>query len=172
MHRVAAVGLVAAPQLRKRVGSSCVGRAVVHGVEIALGSRLQAVGRLVALAQLLDIADQAACGWPGLRQIHTVAVLGVVLKQGVCPGGAVAVLVDGVGSGGSGTAPDGGAAGGVGDIHPVAEQLGGQLGIRGLAAAGAGAGELKQGLLELAALDGGLLEFGGDLWLLRAGFWP
>ena len=35
--------------------------------------------------------------------------------------------------GGSGAAPDGGAAGGVGDIHPVAEQLGDQLGIGGLA---------------------------------------
>ncbi len=41
---------------------------------------------------------------------------------------------------------DGGAAGGVGQIHLVAEELGDQLDIRGLAAAGAGAGELEQGL--------------------------
>ena len=77
----------------------------------------------------------------------------------------MAFLVHGVGSGGSGAAPDGGAAGGVGDEHLIAEQLGGQLGVRSLAAAAASAGELKQGLLELAALDGGLLELLGDFLL-------
>ena len=58
-----------------------------------------------------------------------------------------------------------GAAGGVGDEHLIAEQLGGQLGVRSLAAAAASAGELKQGLLELAALDSGLLELLGDFLL-------
>ena len=55
---------------------------------------------------------------------------------------------------GAGAAPDGGAAGGVGDIHSVAEQLGDQTCVGGLGAACAGAGELEQRLLELAALDG------------------
>ena len=36
----------------------------------------------------------------------------------------------------------------------IAEQLGDQAGIAGLGAACAGAGELQQGLRELAALDG------------------
>ena len=55
-------------------------------------------------------------------------------------------------------APDGGAAGGVGDIHLVAEQLGDETRVAGLGAACAGAGELKQRLAELAALDVGRLE--------------
>ena len=38
-------------------------------------------------------------------------------------------------------------------IHAVAEELGDQTRVAGLGAAGAGAGELKQRLLELAALD-------------------
>ncbi len=46
--------------------------------------------------------------------------------------------------GGQVAAVDGGTAGGVGDQHPVAEHLGGQLDVGGLAAAGAGAGELEQ----------------------------
>ena len=40
----------------------------------------------------------------------------------------------------------------------VAEQLGDETGIAGLGAAGAGAGELQHGLLELAALDGVVLH--------------
>ena len=50
-------------------------------------------------------------------------------------------------------APDGGAARGVGDHHAVAEELRDELGVRRLAAAGAGAGELDERLLELAAND-------------------
>ena len=40
-----------------------------------------------------------------------------------------------------------------------------ELCVRGLAAARAGAGELEKGLLELAALDGGLFEFLCDIGL-------
>ena len=88
-------------------------------------------------------------------------MLGVILEQGVGPGGTLALLVDGVGGGGSRAAPDGGTAGGVGNIHTVAADLGDQAGISGLGAAGAGAGELQEGLLELAALDGiGVLHVG------------
>ena len=90
----------------------------------------------------------------GDGQVHAEAELGVVLEQGVGPGGTVTLVVGGVGAGGGGTAVDGGAAGGVGHDHAVAEELGDQLDIRSLAAASAGAGELEQGLLELAVLDG------------------
>src|SRR5699024_11841120 len=83
------------------------------------------------------------------------AVLGVVLEQGVDPGGTMAaVLVDGVGRDGRGAAPDGGAAGGVGDVHLLTEQLGDQTCVRSLGAAGAGARELQQGLVEQRADDG------------------
>ena len=87
-------------------------------------------------------------------QVHAEAELGVVLEQGVGPGGAMALRVGGVGAGGRGAAVDGRAAGRVGDQHAVAEQLRDELDVRGLAAAGAGAGELEQGLQELAVLDG------------------
>ncbi|CAN3996972.1 cytidine deaminase, partial [Dysosmobacter welbionis] len=93
-----------------------------------------------------------------LAQIHAQAVLSVILEQGVGPSGTMAFLVGAIGRGGSRTAPDGGAAGGVGDVHPVTEQLGNQAGIAGLGAAGAGAGELQHGLTELAALDGVVLH--------------
>ena len=103
--------------------------------------------------------------------MHTETELGVVLEEGVRPRGSLTLVVLGVGAGGSAAAVDGGAAGGVGDDHPVAEQLGDELDIRGLAAACAGARELEQRLLELAVLDGrelgdgdvrgGLLEGGG-----------
>ena len=92
------------------------------------------------------------------RQVHAEAELGVILKQAVCPGGAVPFIVDSIGDSGGGTAVDRAAAGSVRDDHSVTEQLGHQLDIGGFAAAGTGAGELKQGLQELAALDGVLVD--------------
>ena len=62
------------------------------------------------------------------------------------------LAVRAVGGGGGGATVGGGAAGGVGDVHPLTEQLGHQLDIGGLAAAGAGAGELEVGLGELGGL--------------------
>ena len=50
------------------------------------------------------------------------------------------------------------AAGGIGDLQPVAEQLREQLEIRRLAAAGAGAGELEQRLEELHAAHVGEID--------------
>ena len=55
--------------------------------------------------------------------------------------------------GGQVAAVDRGAARGVGDVEPVAEELGEQLDIRGLAATCAGARELKQRLQQLQVLD-------------------
>ncbi len=83
--------------------------------------------------------------------VHAQAVLSVVLEQGVAPCGAASSLLVVYGLRG-GTAPDGGAAGGVGDVHLLAEQLGDQAGVRSLGAACAGAGELKQRLVELRTL--------------------
>ena len=76
------------------------------------------------------------------------------------------LFVGGVGADGSGAAPDGGAAGSVGDEHLLAEQLGDQAGVRGLGAASAGAGELKQRLVELRTLDGNIGNNAGDIVLL------
>lgn len=85
-------------------------------------------------------------------------MLGVVLEEGVAPSRAVAVLIRAVRRGSAGAAPNGRAAGGVGDVHTVAEELSDETGIAGLGAACAGAGELEHGLLELAALDGEILH--------------
>ena len=61
---------------------------------------------------------------------HAKAELGVVFKQGVLPRRAAALAVLRVGEARLGAAPDGGAARGVGDIHALAEELGGELGVR------------------------------------------
>ena len=50
-------------------------------------------------------------------------------------------------------AVDRGAARGVGDDHPVAEELSGELDVGRFAASGAGAAEFEERLEELAALD-------------------
>ena len=65
----------------------------------------------------------------------------------------MALCVAGVRRGHSGVTPDGGAAGGVGDVHAVAKELGHEARIARLGATGAGARELEQRLIELRALD-------------------
>ena len=79
------------------------------------------------------------------------AELGIVLEQRVGPGRAAALGVRGPGRRRQVAAVDRRAAGGVGDLQAVAEQLREQLEVRRLAAAGAGAGELEQRLEELRA---------------------
>ena len=118
----------------------------------------------------LDIADEGF-GFPYqalahgiLRQVHAVAVFGVILEEGIGPGRTLALLILGIGDAGGRATPDGGAAGGIGDIHARTKQLGEELGIGGFAAAGAGAGEFQKRLPELAALNGigaELLHHGG-----------
>ena len=64
-----------------------------------------------------------------MQQAQTM--LSVILEQGVAPCRTMAaVLVDGVRRDGSGTAPDRGAAGSVGDVHLLAEQLSDQASVR------------------------------------------
>ncbi len=128
-----------------------------------LGLGIGAVPELQALfegaAQVRPFGDQcfdqllelAAVGIN--RQPHPEAVLGVVLEEGVTPGRTLTAAVDAVGHGREGPAVDGGAAGRVGDNHPVPEELGNEPHVGGLAAAGAGAGKLEERLQELAALE-------------------
>ena len=124
---------------------------VVHAGQPLLSGSL-GVGAVGFLDQLADVLRQLGAALVD-GQVHAEAELSVVLEQAVRPCGAVAFLVDGVGAGRCGAAIDGGAAGGVGHDHAITEQLGNELDVGSLAAACAGAGELEQGLLELAVLD-------------------
>ena len=88
-------------------------------------------------------------------------MLCVILEQGVAPCRTMAaVLVDGVRRDGCGAAPDGGAAGSVGDVHLLAEQLSDQASVRSLGTACAGARELQQRLVELRTDDGIVSKLG------------
>jgi hypothetical protein len=91
---------------------------------------------------------------------HAEAELGVVFKQRVGPRRPAPSGVLGVRRGGQVAAVDRRAAGGVGDIHAVAEELRQQLDVRRLAAARAGAGELKQRLQQLHVLHLRVRELG------------
>ena len=103
---------------------------------------MRLVGRTIGSDDVLGSGDQLVLN--GLiANGHAQTMLGIVLEQGSCSRRAVTVLVLAVRSGGSGVAPNGRAAGSVGDEHAVAGNLGHQTCIGGLGAAGAGAGELK-----------------------------
>ena len=100
---------------------------------------------------------EAAAGQLGVAvggEPQPEAELGVVLEQRVRPRRPAPVGVDRPRRGRQVAAVDRRAAGRVGDGQPVAEQLREQLQVRGLAAAGAGAGELEQRLEELRAAHG------------------
>ena len=96
---------------------------------------------------------------PVQAQAQAEAELGVVLEERIGPGGPAAVAVARVGRGRQVAAVDGGAARGVGDDRAVAEELGEQLDVGRLAAAGAGAGEFEERIEELGALH--LVELEG-----------
>ena len=85
---------------------------------------------------------------------HSKTELGVVLKETVAPRGTLTVaLANGVRGGRERSAVDRGTTCRVGDDHPIATDLGDHLHVGSLAAAGAGAAELKEWLLELKPLD-------------------
>ena len=105
------------------------------------------------LHQLLRVGHQLVG-----REPHAEAEFGVVLEQRVAPGRAAPGAVDGVGRARQVAAVDGGAAGGVGDQHAVAEQLRREPDVGRLAAAGAGAGKLEQRVEQHGAGDGAVLE--------------
>ena len=105
-------------------------------------------------AHLIAQLGQAAAGELGVAvggEPQPQPELRVVLKQGVRPRRAAPVGVDRPRRRRLVAAVDRRAAGGVGDGQPVAEQLRQELQVRRLAAPGAGAGELEQGLQELGA---------------------
>ena len=87
-------------------------------------------------------------------QVDAEAELCIVLKQGVGPGRTLSLAVGAVGRGGAGGTIDGRAARSVGDEHTVAKELGKELDVRSLAAAGACTGELEQRPQILRTLDG------------------
>src|SRR6185369_5176536 len=76
------------------------------------------------------------------------------------PGRSTAVGTLGPRGGGEVAAVNGGTAGGVGDHGPVAEQLGEELQIGGLATAGTGTGVFEGRADQLAAAQGIQLELG------------
>ena len=103
------------------------------------GGEIVADGGSQALSQFLSEGVLVVDG-----QAHAESELGVILEQGVGPGGTAALGVHRVRRGGQIASVDGRAAGGVAANGPVAEQLGHQFDVGRFAAAGAGAGELEQ----------------------------
>ena len=93
-------------------------------------------------------------------QAHAQTELGVIFEQRVGPGRSAAISIEGLGRGGQIAAVNGRAAGGIGDNGAVAEELGEQPDVRCFAAAGAGAGELKQRAQQCGVLD----RVGYKLW--------
>ena len=133
----------------------------------------QRIGNLAGYGRIVALFEVSLAGIPGnaafCQRVYLVnqlvldcflaeqvaeCVLRVILEQAHRPCGAVAVLVRAVRGGRGRAAVSGRAAGCVGNIHAVAEQLGDQLDVRGLAAACACAGELEVGLRKLGVLDG------------------
>ena len=146
----------------QRLGRLSVSSAVVLGIHEGVDGILEVVRSLLGASHLLELGDQALTE-SFLAVVHAEAVLCVILEQGVCPCRTVALSIDGVRGGSSRAAPDRRTAGSVGDVHAVAADLSNQAGVRGLSAACAGAGELKQRLLELRILDG---IYGSHIFLL------
>ena len=146
---------IAAALLHQRdelVGNFLGLEGVLAVVDPLLEEGLDFVAAAVALEAFLHNALHAVAHLAGGGG-HTEAELSVVLKQRVGPGGTeAAAVVLAVGGGRSRAAVDGGAARGVGHHHLLAEKLGDALQVRGLAAAGAGAAELKQRLLNFCIL--------------------
>src|SRR5699024_7778930 len=114
LHAVAAdVGFQVGEQ---SIGSRIVGFGVGGGIQLVLADSLALICSGVG-HHGLDLVRQRLTDH-SLSGVHTQTMLSVVLEQGVGPSGTVALFVDGVGRSSSGTAPDGGTAGGVGDVHP------------------------------------------------------
>ena len=134
----------------KRFGRRAVLVAVVDGVKVSAASSFDVFGCFLGSRNVFDFCNQAVADCV-LTEIQAVTVLGVILKQGVRPSRTVAVFVDGIGRSCRRAAPNGGTTGCIGNIHSDAEQLGNQSCVRGFGAARAGAGELKQRGLVLAA---------------------
>jgi len=134
---VVAVAGIGFHDSQELLGGGLVSGGIVVGIQPRLSRGLLLlvlrVGGNVLHVGLQVVADLLAA------QIYAQAVLRVILEQRVCPCGALTFLVYGVRTGGSRAAPDGRAAGGVGNKHMIAEELGHKAGVAGLGAACAGA---------------------------------
>jgi len=98
--------------LDKGLGGFLVCFIVAVGVQPALCGLLELCAAAGQSDELLDLGLEVVADLL-LAEVETEAVLGVILKQGVCPGRTLALLVDGVGRGSCRAAPDGAAAGSV-----------------------------------------------------------
>ena len=108
--------------------------------------------------ELVGHGLQVTLGQPGLHvggQPHAQTELGIVLEQRVRPGRSTSVGVLAPGGGRQVAAVDRRAAGGIGHLGTVTEELGDEFDVGRLTAAGTGAGELEQRLEELGATHGG-----------------
>ena len=146
--------------------SSVVGDVAEHGPQPSHALALRSDAPLVGLVGVEDLDGQIGTDdrsqlldqQPRLCLLSLVAEpdpepeLGVVLEQRVVPGRAASLGVRRPRRGGQVGAVDGRAPGGVGDDHAVAEQLGDELDVGRLAAAGTGTGELEQRLERLGTL--------------------
>ena len=113
----------------------------------------QFLGNQAILDSSIQQFNSLACQFVN-RLTHTQTMLGVVLEQGVGPSRSPAICTLAVRGGRQVAGVDRSTTGGIGGQHPVANHLGYQFDVRGLAATGTSAGELKQRTFELAALDG------------------
>ncbi|MPM40671.1 hypothetical protein SDC9_87317 [bioreactor metagenome] len=132
---------------------------VVHGFNPLAESGLHVFGNIHLQKALHRIDDVRHGGVEG--EFHAVAVFGVVFEEGVGPCRSLSLCVDCVGHARRGTSPDGRAPCGVGHDHPVAEKLRDELDVGSFSASRAGSGELKEGLGELASLNGKLVRLLG-----------
>ena len=90
--------------------------------------------------------------------MHAQAVFCVIFKEGVGPCRSLAFGILCVRHGGGAGSVNGGAAGGIGNHHAVAEEAGHHIDVGCFAAACAGAGEFKVGRFELGASEVALAQ--------------
>ena len=156
-------GPPAAPAASPSVPASAARRCFSESTRAPLGEdrllvRLLGVedGRGEGFADRRRQRLEQRAGRPLLRletQPDAQAELGVVLEERVGPRRSPALAVGGPGGGGQVAPVDGGAAGRVGHQQAIAEELGEQLEVGGLAATGAGPGELEERLEDRGPLD-------------------
>ncbi len=142
--------------LDEHIGGFASGMLVAASLKPRLGG-VGNVGLNASRDELLGVSCEHVVHGLVAKQ-HTHAVLGVVLEQRVRPRRAMALLVHRVRRRSRRSTPNRRTTRGVGDVHMVAVELRDKTRVRRLCATGAGARELKQRLLELAAAQGLVLD--------------
>ena len=139
------------------IGSASVQSADTKGIQPLLAGSLHFFGSSLIRSNCLNLLLQLITNRI-LSQQHTKTKLCIVLKQRVIPCRTLTFGIYRVRSGRRRVTPNGGTSRRIGNVHSVTEQLRDQLRIRSLTTTCTSAGELKQRLLELAALYRGLFE--------------